>query len=147
MNDRWYVDVGLDGLDQGYRVIADAVNRTGAVLGRKARIKAEPLRDGDSLYDAQKTMRFAMPGRPVIINFCQSPTAVPAVSRQRRKARRAGVRDPGGTSPYSYSAQRYSYSVIAPAMERMLNPCRSTTSAYEYEYRDAEYDCDPCAGP
>ncbi|MEZ6099234.1 MAG: hypothetical protein R3E01_09700 [Pirellulaceae bacterium] len=37
--------------------------------------------------------------------------------------------------------------VIAPAMERMLNPCRSTTSAYEYEYRDAEYDCDPCAGP
>ena len=64
-----------------------------------------------------------------------------------RKARRAIVRDPGGTSPYSYSAQRYSYSysMIAPAMERMLSPCRSTTS--EYAYRDSEYDCDPGAGP
>ena len=65
------------------------------------------------------------------------PRLSPAVSRQRRKARRAIVRGAGGTSLYSYSAQRYAYSylMIAPEMERMLNPCRSTTSAHEYRVR------------
>ncbi|MEZ6102720.1 MAG: hypothetical protein R3E01_27580 [Pirellulaceae bacterium] len=75
------------------------------------------------------------------------PRLSPAVWRHPRKARLAIVRDPGGTSPYSYCAQRYSYSMIAPTLERMLNPGRPTTADYEYAYRDAEYDCEPGAGP